>query len=225
MRKLLPNEISLYAKNVVNGKALLLLYKDARVDMALLDATFGPMGWKRTHKEVNGNLFCTVSVYDKETGQWVEKEDVGVESYVEKQKGEASDAFKRACYNWGIGRELYTAPTIWVPLEKFEFDGKRVRTLFYVSEISYDDNGDISAIVIVDGYGKERYRWGGDDPKGNTEIVKEQEDLTQYRVETEARLMDSDLPADRKQKALAGVMGYDQKTLDSVNAMLDKGAW
>lgn len=225
MRKLLPNEISLYAKNVVNGKALLLLYKDARVDMSILDERYGPMGWKRTHKEVNGNLFCTVSVYDKETGQWIEKEDVGVESYVEKQKGEASDAFKRACYNWGIGRELYTAPTIWVPLEKFEFDGKRVRTLFYVSEISYDDNGDISALVIVDGYGQERWRWGGDEPKGNTEIIKEQEDLTQYRVDTEARLMDSDLPMDRKKKALAGVMEYDKKTLDNVNAMLDKGEW
>lgn len=94
----------------------LLLYKDARVDMRLLDEVFGPMNWKRTHDVVNGNLFCTLSIWDSEKKEWVSKQDVGVESKTEAQKGEASDAFKRAGFNWGLGRELYTGPFIWIHL-------------------------------------------------------------------------------------------------------------
>ena len=64
---------------------------------------------------INGNLFCTVEVWDEEKKEWISKQDVGKESYTEKEKGQASDAFKRACFNLGIGRELYTAPFIWIP--------------------------------------------------------------------------------------------------------------
>lgn len=92
------------------GKVKLLLYKNARVDMTVLDEEIGPDKWQRDHKEVKGNLFCGIGI--KFEDDWVWKWDCGTESYTEKEKGEASDSFKRAGFNWGIGRELYTAPNI-----------------------------------------------------------------------------------------------------------------
>lgn len=103
----------------ISAKGLsLLLYKDARVDQSILDETFGVYGWQRSHQWMGERLYCTVSVRDPETGEWISKQDVGTESYTEKEKGQASDAFKRACFNLGIGRELYTAPFIWLPAEE-----------------------------------------------------------------------------------------------------------
>lgn len=99
--------------STINEKGLsLLLFKDARVDQRILDETFTPFGWRRTHQCIDGKLYCTVEVWDSAKGQWVAKQDVGTESYSEKEKGQASDSFKRACFNWGVGRELYTAPFI-----------------------------------------------------------------------------------------------------------------
>jgi len=103
----------IYEDKEKNPKGLtLLLYKDARVDMDILDETVGPSNWQRSHTRDNAN--CVVSIWDSEKKQWVSKEDTGTESYAEKEKGLASDSFKRACVNWGIGRELYTSPFIWV---------------------------------------------------------------------------------------------------------------
>ena len=107
-RTLKADEIDCRVGNVTDKGVSLLLYKDARVDMRLLDEVVGTMNWKREHEIINGNLYCTVSIYNEATQQWVSKQDVGVESNTEKEKGQASDAFKRACFNWGIGRELYT---------------------------------------------------------------------------------------------------------------------
>lgn len=103
---------------VVQGQATgvsLLLYKDARSDQNILDETVGPLNWMRHHCRENAN--CIVSIWDKEKSQWIDKEDTGTESNTEAEKGLASDSFKRACFNWGIGRELYTAPFIWVKAE------------------------------------------------------------------------------------------------------------
>ncbi len=88
----------------------LLLYKDARCDQNILDETVGEFGWMRSHTRDNAN--CIVSIWDEKKQQWISKEDTGTESNTEKEKGLASDSFKRACFNWGIGRELYTAPNI-----------------------------------------------------------------------------------------------------------------
>jgi hypothetical protein len=93
----------------------LLLYKDARCDQNILDETVGAMNWMRSHTRDNAN--CIVSIWDREKQQWISKEDTGTESNTEKEKGLASDSFKRACFNWGIGRELYTAPFIWIKAE------------------------------------------------------------------------------------------------------------
>lgn len=113
-RDLTANEIDARI-GTVNEKGLtLLLYKDARCDMAILDETVGAERWQREHYEVKGNLYCRVGI-KCETTDWVWKSDCGTESYTEKQKGESSDSFKRACVNWGIGRELYTAPLIYIP--------------------------------------------------------------------------------------------------------------
>ena len=92
----------------------LLLYTDARAAMKILDETFGCLNWQRSHQMIGNSLYCTVSVWDNEKQQWISKSDVGTESYTEKEKGQASDSFKRACVSVGIGRELYTAPFIWV---------------------------------------------------------------------------------------------------------------
>ena len=147
-----------------NGCSL-LMYKDARVDMRLLDAQVGAMNWKRSHEIINGNLYCTVSIYNADTKEWVSKQDVGVESNTEKEKGQASDAFKRACFNWGIGRELYTCPFVWVNLDASEINVRKngtryVKTQFFVKTIEYKD-GTVSDLVVVDNQGNVRYNMNG----------------------------------------------------------------
>ena len=116
-RPLTKDEIDCRVATCKENGVSLLLYKDARVDQNILDETFGIFGWQRSHQLIDGNLYCTVSIKNPETGEWVHKQDVGKESNAEKEKGQASDSFKRACFNLGIGRELYTAPFIWVPKE------------------------------------------------------------------------------------------------------------
>ena len=153
--------------SMVNEKGLsLLLYKDARVDQKILDETFGIFGWKRSHQCIDGNLYCTVEIRDEKTGEWIAKQDVGAMSYSEKEKGQASDSFKRACFNWGIGRELYTAPFIWIPAGKAEIQSKETQNRekkyycndrFSVSSIEYNNKKEISALVVVNGKGEAVY--------------------------------------------------------------------
>ena len=103
-RTLTAGEIDCRIATVKESGISLLLYKDARVDQNILDEVVGPMNWSRSHQLIGDRLYCTVSIRDGETGEWVAKQDVGTESYTEKEKGQASDSFKRACFNWGIGR-------------------------------------------------------------------------------------------------------------------------
>lgn len=111
-RELTADDIEVRVQSAKNTGVVLLLYKNARVDMSILDETVGPENWQREHYECKGNLFCKVGI--KCSNEWVWKSDCGTESNTEAQKGEASDSFKRACFNWGIGRELYSAPFIWI---------------------------------------------------------------------------------------------------------------
>lgn len=141
---------------VVNEKGLsLLLFKDARVDQKILDETFTPFGWRRTHQSIDGNLYCTVEIWDEEKRQWIAKQDVGTTSYSEKEKGQASDSFKRACFNWGLGRELYTAPFIWISagIASIRQKGDRYITTdrFSVDSISYNEEREINGLVILNG--------------------------------------------------------------------------
>lgn len=137
-----------------NGVSL-LLYKDARVDQSILDETVGALNWQRHHSRDNAN--CVVSIWDDTKNQWIEKEDTGTESNAEKAKGLASDSFKRACFNWGIGRELYTVPFIWISknactLKEVEDRGKKKYTCydrFFVQSIEYNDERKVIGLVIV----------------------------------------------------------------------------
>lgn len=154
----------------------ILLYKDARVDMNILDETVGAMNWQRGHSVVDGNLYCTISIWDETKGQWVSKSDVGTESNTEKEKGQASDSFKRAGFNWGIGRELYTAPFVYITLQNGEWyegrDGKpKSNAKFKVKDISYDENRNIVRLIVVDSKGKVRYTFGENAQQQTQETV------------------------------------------------------
>lgn len=151
IRKLRADEIELRVGTITEKGLSLLLYKDARCDMNILDETFGCLNWKREHTRDNKN--CVVSVYDENKKEWVSKEDTGSESNTEAEKGLASDSFKRACVNWGIGRELYTAPFIWVGSDHAKIfknaKGKLAcNDKFAVGKIEYAENGDIKTLVI-----------------------------------------------------------------------------
>lgn len=148
----------------INEKGLsLLLYKDARVDQKILDETFGMFGWKRSHQCIDGNLYCTVEIRDKETGEWIAKQDVGTTGYAEKEKSQASDSFKRACFNWGIGRELYSAPFIWIPAAKVQIQKKDSRYYcnenFQVSSITYNASREIAGLSITGNKGNSIFEW------------------------------------------------------------------
>lgn len=145
-----------------NGLSL-LLYADARADMRIMDEVFGPMNWQRKHEVIGGSIYCTVSVWDDVKKQWISKMDVGTESCTEKEKSQASNSFKRASVNFGIGRELYATPFIWVSAGKVRIekrqDGKfYTQDKFKVREISYDEeNRVITGLVIVNRDGNKVY--------------------------------------------------------------------
>lgn len=154
-RLLNADEIECRVSTISDEWLSLLLYKDARVDQNLLDATVGPDRWQRNHEVINGNLFCNVGI--KFGDAWVWKQDVGTESNTEKEKGQASDAFKRACFNWGIGRELYTAPRI--RIYQSDKSGKNYTPYikngrpsttdrFIVTRIKYTESGSVCELEI-----------------------------------------------------------------------------
>lgn len=164
-RELRADEIDVRVQQIkqqANNKVYvnLLLYKDARCDMNILDETVGINNWMNTHQIVGNNLFCTISIYDDEKQQWISKQDVGVESNMQAEKGQASDSFKRAAFRWGIGRELYTAPSLYVPLNDGEwYDNKgklACKITFKVTRIEYE-NRRIKHIEIADNRGTVRW--------------------------------------------------------------------
>jgi hypothetical protein len=137
----------------------MLLYKNARVDRQMLDETFGQMNWQDRYSEHKGNLFCSIGVYDADKKEWVWKEDCGTESNTEKEKGEASDAFKRAGFRWGIGIELYSSPFIFLQVAtdpdpynkgKFKLHNPNELRGIYVSEIK-TAKGKVTALSLAQG--------------------------------------------------------------------------
>lgn len=160
VRDLTENEIECKVSSINEKGCSLLLYKTARTDMAILDETYGPMNWQCRYEEVKGNMYCTISVFDENKKEWVSKQDCGVESaFGDKEKGEASDAFKRAGFKWGIGVELYTSPFIWIPSEKCKIASKNGKFTTYdkfvVEKIRIEDK-EITGISIVNLSSKER---------------------------------------------------------------------
>ena len=161
IRLLTADEIECRVGTISEKGLSLLLYKDARADMKILDEVYGPMNWQRKHLLIGGNLYCCVDIYDEQKQQWISKMDVGTESYTEKEKGQASDSFKRACVSVGIGRELYTAPFIWIPASKCNIQPKDNRFITYdkfrVTEINYSDSREIVGLSIQNQDGKVVY--------------------------------------------------------------------
>lgn len=151
-RELRADEIQVRVAMAKPNGVSLLLYKDARCDMNILNETVGKWNWQRKHYECKGNLFCSVGI--KCGDEWTWKDDCGAESYTEKEKGESSDSFKRACFNWGLGIALYTAPFIWVKSDDCNIttgtNGKSTcNDHFIVKHIAYE-NGVITQLCIYD---------------------------------------------------------------------------
>lgn len=166
-RTLRADEIELRVGTCSQSGFSILLYKDARCDMNILDETVGAMNWKREHRRDNAN--CVVSLWDSEKKEWISKEDTGTESYTEKEKGLASDSFKRACVNWGIGRELYTSPFVWIKGHTAKKDNRYVPEDYYdrdlrLTLIEYDSSRNVSALVIKDKSNKVVYSFGKGQP-------------------------------------------------------------
>lgn len=152
----------------------LLLYKDARCDMKRLDEVFGTEGWQRHHKVIGSDCCaCTISIYDPTTKQWVEKEDVGTPNRTEAAKSMFSDSFKRAATNVGIGRELYTAPKIFLKLTPNDMRGDKIKATFRVVYINYTDKRVISQLVIVDNNNQPRYFFGITPEQYNAWLAKQ----------------------------------------------------
>ena len=197
-RLLKADEIECRIGTIKGNGCTLLLYKDARVDMKILDETYGVGNWQRTHEVINGNLFCNIELWNDKISQWIKKQDVGTESYTEKEKGEASDSFKRAGFNVGIGRELYTSPFIWIqpredmkPYNTKDIKGNEAnefymykenayvtKTTFKVTEIGYDENKVINRLTIIDNKGNRRfYLIPEEEQKEIIELMQELKDL------------------------------------------------
>lgn len=180
-RKLKASEIDCRIQSIGQNKtgaigATILLYKDARVDMNILDETVGAMNWQRGHSVIDGNLYCTISIWDEEKEQWITKSDVGTESNTEKEKGQASDSFKRAGFNWGIGRELYSAPFVYITLQDGEWykgkDGRpKSSAKFKVKTVAYDENRNIVKLIVVDSKGSVRYTFGENTQQQTQETI------------------------------------------------------
>ena len=165
-RALKENEIECRVAQVYKGKGItLLLYKNARTDSTILDETVGAENWQNKFYECKGNLYCSVGIntaQDDEPDRWIWKDDCGSESYTEKEKGEASDAFKRACFKWGIGKELYTAPFIYIPNEKIkEFTDKGSPKDHFRVKYVHTEDGKIVQLAIFNEKTKEDcFKWG-----------------------------------------------------------------
>ena len=157
------------------GYATILVYKNARVDMNRLDEVVGALNWKREH--LNSNANCIVSIWCDEKKEWVSKEDTGTESMADKEKGLASDSFKRACFNWGIGRELYDYPIMSIKLNADEYtvsnDKVKQTWNFKLKEWKWDvifENNILKSLKATDQNNK--IRWEYSDNK-KIEVKKE----------------------------------------------------
>lgn len=208
-------------------RASFLLYKDARCDMNILDETVGAFNWQKRYTRDNAN--CIVSIYDENKKEWIEKEDTGTESFSEAEKGLASDSFKRACFNWGIGRELYTAPNIVIPLNEKEYgvktdpkDPQKEKYTCYlnlaVKEIEYENKA-ITKLVIVDGKGNVRFEYDPLKKKPSTKEVKKDEPK---KDEPKKELTDNEIinEYDRLYKeslSLGYDLGFDPKVKEFVS--------
>ena len=171
-RLLTTADIECKVKQINEKGAVLLLYKTARTDMDILDETVGADNWDCSYREIKGNLYCIIGIrFETAHGErWVYKSDCGIESREDdegnQKKGEASDAFKRSGFKWGIGRELYSAPFIWIPANKIQYapnSNRKTYDRFSVTRIEYDEQRRIKTLSIRnDSTGFDVFFWTSD---------------------------------------------------------------
>ena len=152
IRTLKADEIECRPQSVKNNKATLLLYIDSRAATNLLDETYGMENWTIEYKDVAGQIYGRLSIYDTETNRWIYREDTGSPANIEKEKSLASDVLKRTIVRFGV-TELYTTPRIEIADDGYGNSG------YKVSEIEYNENREIIHLVITNRFGKEMYRW------------------------------------------------------------------
>ena len=227
-RPLNPDEVELRVDQTgkANGRvwARYLIYKDARVDQRLLDETVGPLRWQKSYEFLDGKLYCTVSIRDDALKTWVSKQDVGTESNTEKVKGEASDAFKRACFCWGLGRELYTAPkNLYIDLKDGEYslkDGKiqPKGQLFKVTVMDVDDDKRIiTRLVITDNYGNVRFEYPGTNVRRQAPAKAASKPAQEYRQH----------PTTGQLESMAKRIAMGENLTDKIqtNFLMSQGEW
>jgi hypothetical protein len=180
-RKLYADEIECRPATIKENGLSLLLYKDARVDQNILDETVGAENWQRKHEIIGNNLYCSVGIYVESRKEWVWKQDVGTESFTEKEKGQASDSFKRACFNWGIGRELYTAPFIWI--SDVKINNGRTNDKFHVTNIEYNEKGEIESLTIANQNNKTVFEWCRFSETASKKLTKAKVDSIKAKME------------------------------------------
>lgn len=156
-RKLRADELQIKCTDTkFKGSATLLIYKDARVDQKVLDETVTPMRWQKDYKEIDGKIYCGVGIKNADNGEWIWKWDCGTEGNFEAEKSEASDAFKRACFNWGLGRELYDTPKLKIKCPDNYYYNDKMNMTFTVKSIEWNGN-ELADLVIVDKFNKVVY--------------------------------------------------------------------
>lgn len=183
-RDLTADEVECRIGMLKQNGLTLLLYKDARCDMNILDETIGAMNWKKSYTRDNAN--CIVSIWDNEKKEWISKEDTGTESNTEKEKGIASDSFKRSCVNWGIGRELYTSPFIWIPSAKCNIKDGKCYDKFEVTHLVIENKKIVELKIVNATLGIECFNWSknGQIKQENVKDVKvsDQQAKTIYKA-------------------------------------------
>jgi hypothetical protein len=240
MRYLKPHEIEIRVGTIskTKPKAMLLLYKDARCDMAILDEIYGSENWQsefvfkdrkvaiidssdKKQLKILDNyeesvLFCSIGVYNKEIGDWVWKSSNGVESQgtgsddPNNKKGEASDSFKRAGFMWGIGRELYKWKGLWIEYDK----NKDKYENYSVTKITYDDNEDPKDLEIVNSKGNIVYKMENGyykKVKANTKAKQEQQVETQPQAENEPVSDENDIDERMEQDVINDIKQTNKK--------------
>jgi hypothetical protein len=179
IRTLKANEIECRPQSVKDGKVTLLLYIDSRAATDLLDETYGMENWTIEYKDVAGQIYGRLSVYDVETNRWVYREDTGSPANIEKEKSLASDIIKRCIVRLGV-TELYSSPKITIDDDKYGNSG------YKVSEIEYDTNRNITHLVLVNRFGKEVYRWdknNANQPTKYKAVINQTQDKLEWEDE------------------------------------------
>ena len=191
-RTLTANEIECRVGNVAKDEKgfFLLLYKNARVDANILDETVGAFNWQSKYYQVKNTMVCSVGIYNEEKQEWVWKDNGGDDdTQMEQVKAELSDAFKRACFNWGLGRELYYSPKIWVNATSDNTKYSR----YVVKQIEYDTKKRITRLVIINDKTKEVVFLYGDKEKVAQNGEKAPKNASQDQSETKGSIDKQDL--------------------------------